>query len=197
MKHQLSDEHPLQPIRVKLAFDLIRSTGLIEHSHLLPPRAATIAELELVHSPEYVNLVRRLSDPSQRRRVSPQAIDAAGYASADNPISDALHEGTSLVVRASLVAAQAIQGGAALHAFSPSGGLHHAHRERASGSCTYNDAAIACQWLKSHRHRVAYVDVDVHHAHGVEEIVQRDPALLTISLHDSRHWRVPGPGLPP
>jgi len=56
MKHHLSDEHPLKPIRVKLAVDLIRSTGLIEHAHLLPPRRATIEELELVHSPHYVDL---------------------------------------------------------------------------------------------------------------------------------------------
>ena len=108
MKHYLSDEHPLQPVRVKLAVDLIKSTGLIEHSHLLPPRPATIGELELVHSGEYVELVRMLSDPAQRQGVSPEAIDAAGFASADNPISDELHEGTSLVVGASLVAAEAI-----------------------------------------------------------------------------------------
>src|SRR5438876_12334458 len=109
MKHQLSDEHPLQPIRVKLAVELVRSTGLIEYAHLLPPRAATIAELELVHSAEYVALVRKLSDPVQRRYVSAQAIDAAGFASADNPISDALHEGTAVVVGASLVAAEATE----------------------------------------------------------------------------------------
>ncbi len=132
MKHHLSDAHPLQPIRVKLAVDLIRSTGLIEHAHLLPPRAATIEELELVHSPEYVELVQRLSDPKQRTSVSPAAIDAAGYASADNPTSDELHDGSALVAGATLVAAEAIQSGMALHAFSPSGGLHHAHRDRAS-----------------------------------------------------------------
>jgi acetoin utilization protein AcuC len=196
MKHQLSDEHPLQPIRVKLAVELIRSTGLIEHSHLVPPRPATIGELELVHSPEYVDLVRKLSDPEQRRQVSPHAIDSAGFASADNPISDALHDGTAVVVGASLVAAEAIQNGAALHAFSPSGGLHHAHRDRASGFCTYNDAAIACQWLKQRGHRVAYVDVDVHHGDGVEGIFQSDPDVLTISLHESGRWLFPGTGFP-
>src|SRR5947208_2806508 len=131
MKHHLSDEHPLQPIRVKLAVDLIKSTGLIEHSHLVPPRAATVDELALVHSREYIDLVRKLSDPAGRRHVSPDEIDAAGFASADNPISDELHEGTSLVVGASMVAAEAIDSGAALHAFSPSGGLHHAHRNHA------------------------------------------------------------------
>src|SRR5256885_5377067 len=196
MKHQLSDEHTLQPIRVKLAVDLVRSTDLIEHSLLLPPRAATIAELELVHSAEFVELVRMLSAPTQRMEVLPKAIDAAGYASADNPISDALHEGTSLVVGASLVGAEAIQGGAALHAFSPSGGLHHAHRDRASGFCTYNDAAVACRWLKNRGDRVAYADVDVHHRGGGGAIFQSDPDVLTISLPESGRWLVPRTGFP-
>ena len=196
MKHHLSDEHPLQPIRVKLAVDLIKSTGLIEHSHLVPPRAATIDELALVHSREYIDLVRKLSDPAGRRHVSPDEMDAAGFASADNPISDELHEGTSLVVGASMVAAEAIDSGAALHAFSPSGGLHHAHRDRASGFCTYNDAAVACRWLKDRGHRVAYVDVDVHHGDGVEAIFQSDPDVLTISLHESGRWLFPGTGFP-
>jgi acetoin utilization protein AcuC len=196
MRHQLSDDHPLQPIRVKLAVELIRSTGLIEHAHLIPPRPATIAELELVHSAEYVDLVRKLSNPSERRLVSAHVIDAAGFASADNPISNALHDGTSVVVGASLVGAESIERGAALHAFSPSGGLHHAHRERASGFCTYNDAAIACQWLKQRGHRVAYVDVDVHHGDGVEGIFLSDPEVLTISLHESGRWLFPGTGFP-
>jgi acetoin utilization protein AcuC len=196
MKHRLSDQHPLQPIRVKLAVDLIRSTGLIEYAHLLPPRSATIEEIALVHSREYIDLVQKLSDPKQRDKVPPHDIDAAGFASADNPISDALHEGASLVVGASMVAAQAVHSGAALHAFSPSGGLHHAHRDRASGFCTYNDAAVACEWLKRQGHRVAYVDVDVHHGDGVEGIFQTEPDVLTISLHESGRYLFPGTGFP-
>ena len=196
MKHHLSDQHPLQPIRVKLAVDLIRSTGLIEHAHLLPPRRATLQELELVHSRRYIELVRKLSDPRQREQVSPEAVDDAGFASADNPISNELHEGAALVAGATLVAAQAIESGTALHAFSPAGGLHHAHRERASGFCTYDDPAIACQWLKDQGHRVAYVDVDVHHGDGVEDIFQADPDVLTISLHESGRYLFPGLGFP-
>ncbi len=196
MKHHLSDQHPLQPVRVKLAMDLIRSTGLLEHAHLLPPRRATIRELELVHSRGYIELVRKLSDPRRRGHVSPDEVDEAGFGSADNPISDELHEGAALVAGATLVAAQAIESGAALHAFSPSGGLHHAHRERASGFCTYDDPAIACQWLEDQGHRVAYVDVDVHHGDGVEHIFQSDPDVLTISLHESGRYLFPGTGFP-
>jgi len=196
MKHHLSDEHPLQPIRVKLAMDLISSTGLIDHCRLLPPRAATDTEIQLVHSPDYVRIVHQLSDPGRRGEVGSEAVDAAGFASADNPISDELHEGTALVVGASLVAAEAIESGSALHVFSPSGGLHHAHRDRASGFCTYNDAAVACRWLKDRGHRVAYIDVDVHHGDGVEAIFQSDPEVLTISLHESGQWLFPGTGFP-
>jgi len=196
MKHHLSDQHPLQPIRVKLAMDLIRSTGLIEYAHLLPPRRATIQELELVHSRRYIELVQKLSDPLRRDHVPQKEVDDAGFGSADNPISDELHEGAALVAGATLVAAQAIESGGALHAFSPAGGLHHAHRERASGFCTYDDPAIACQWLKNQGHRVAYVDVDVHHGDGVEHIFQADPDVLTISLHESGRYLFPGTGFP-
>ena len=196
MKHRLSDEHPLQPIRVRLAVELIKSTGLIEHCHLLPPRRATIEELELVHSPDYVDLVQKLSDPAERRRVPRDLVEAAGFASADNPISNQLHEGTSLVVGATLVGAEAVVNGAAKHAFSPSGGLHHAHRDRASGFCTYDDPAVACRWLKDRGHRVAYVDVDVHHGDGVEDIFYSDPDVLTISLHESGRFLFPGTGFP-
>jgi acetoin utilization protein AcuC len=196
MKHHLSDQHPLQPIRVKLTMDLIKSTGLIEHCHLLPPRHATVDELQLVHSPEYVDLVRKLSSPAQRSEVPRKRIEAAGFGSPDNPISDELHEGASLVVGASLVAAEAIESGAALHAFSPAGGLHHAHRDRASGFCTYDDPAIACRWLKDRGHRVAYIDVDVHHGDGVEGIFYDDPDVLTISLHESGRYLFPGTGFP-
>ncbi len=196
MKHHLSDQHPLQPIRVKLTMDLIRSTGLIDHCDLLPPRRATIKELELVHSQDYVDLVRKLSDPVRRERVSRERIEAAGFGSADNPISNELHEGTALVVGATLVGAEAIENGTALHVFSPSGGLHHAHRDRASGFCTYDDPAIACRWLKGRGHRVAYVDVDVHHGDGVEGVFYSDPDVLTISLHESGRYLFPGTGFP-
>ena len=196
MKHHLSDSHPLQPIRVQLTMELIRSTGLIEHCQLLPPRMATVKELELVHAREYVDLVRRLSDPAQRHKVPREKIVEAGFDAADNPISNELHEGTALVAGATLVAAEAIVSGAALHAFSPSGGLHHAMRARASGFCTYDDPAIVCRWLKEQGHRVAYIDVDVHHGDGVERIFDADPDVLTISLHESGRYLFPGTGFP-
>src|SRR5207247_7024383 len=164
-----------------------------------PPRATASRHDRRARARALARIHRPGAQAQRSRRPKtclPDEIDAAGFASADNPISDELHEGTSLVVGASMVAAEAIDSGAALHAFSPSGGLHHAHRDRASGFCTYNDAAVACRWLKDRGHRVAYVDVDVHHGDGVEAIFQSDPDVLTISLHESGRWLFPGTGFP-
>src|SRR5258708_36167127 len=109
MKHHLSDQHRLPPIRVKLAIALIRSTGLIEHAHLLPPRRATLQELELVHSRRYIDLVRRLSDPNRRDEASAEDVDEVGFGSADHPISHELHQGGALLARAPRVRAPAIE----------------------------------------------------------------------------------------
>ena len=59
LDYRLSEEHPLQPIRVQLAVELIRETGLIEGCELIAPRIATDAEIALCHSPEYIKIVQR------------------------------------------------------------------------------------------------------------------------------------------
>jgi acetoin utilization protein AcuC len=63
MGYQLSDEHPLQPLRAKLTVELIRELGLLEQAELVPPREATEAEIALAHTRPYVDLVSMLSDP--------------------------------------------------------------------------------------------------------------------------------------
>jgi acetoin utilization protein AcuC len=42
--------------------------------------------------------------------------------------------------------------------------------------------------------RVAYVDIDVHHGDGVQEIFYRDPDVLTISFHENGRYLFPGTG---
>ncbi len=44
--------------------------------------------------------------------------------------------------------------------------------------------------------KVAYVDVDVHHGDGVEQIFYDDPRVLTISLHETGQMLFPGTGFP-
>ena len=41
---------------------------------------------------------------------------------------------------------------------------------------------------------MAYLDIDVHHADGVQEILNEDPRVLTVSLHESGKYLFPGTG---
>jgi acetoin utilization protein AcuC len=100
-------------------------------------------------------------------------------------------------VGGSLDIAQAVWRGEAQHGVNFSGGLHHAMAERACGFCVYNDIAVAIRWLLDNgAQRVAYVDVDVHHGDGVQEIFWDDPRVLTISVHESGRMLFPGTGFP-
>ncbi len=194
MAYRLAEDHPLQPLRVKLTLDLIRELGLDAHAEVVPPRLAADEEIALCHSRAYVDLVRRLSDHG--RAGTGGAEEAAGFGTADNPIAPGMHEASAAIVGGSLVAAEAVHAGAALHAFNPAGGLHHAMRQRASGFCVYNDVAVAVAWLRRQGHRVACVDVDVHHGDGTQALFYSDPEVLTISLHESGRYLFPGTGFP-
>jgi acetoin utilization protein AcuC len=191
-----ADWHPLQPRRVKLAFELIQQTGLGAHAELLQPRQAADEELSLVHSPDYVELVKRLGHGDQLTRADLFQAAAAGFASEDNPVFPDMHEASALIAGGSLVAAEAVESGRAAHAFNPAGGLHHAMREMASGFCVYNDVAVAVAWLRRQGHRVAVVDVDVHHGDGTQASFYSDPEVLTISLHQLSRGFFPGTGFP-
>ena len=109
-----------------------------------------------------------------------------GLGTSDNPTFAGMHEASAHVVGASVEAARAVWEGEALHAANIAGGLHHAMPVAASGFCVYNDPAIAIRWLlDAGCARVAYLDLDVHHGDGVQEIFYDDPRVLTISLHES------------
>lgn len=70
------------------------------------------------------------------------------------------------------------------------GGTHHAFRDRASGFCLVNDAAILTQralqegWAR----RVAVVDLDVHQGDGTAALLATEPRAFTISVHGERNY---------
>jgi acetoin utilization protein AcuC len=104
-------------------------------------------------------------------------------------------EASALVAGGTIVAAEEIMSGRALHAFAPAGGLHHAHYARAAGFCIYNDPAVAIAAVRSrYGGRVIYIDVDAHHGDGVQELFYGDPNVLTISMHESGRYLFPGTG---
>ena len=189
--YDFGPEHPLRPARVTLTRQLISDYGLLEgpSAREVPAADATDDELLMVHTERYIDAVRRAG------HGEPGNWGAFGFGPGDNPLFPNMHEASARVAGASIAAAEAVWTGRADHAFNPSGGLHHAMPERASGFCVYDDPAIAIAWLLEHgASRVAYVDVDVHHGDGPQAVFYSDPRVLTISIHQDGRTLFPGTG---
>jgi len=62
-QYEMSDTHPLRPVRWKRTFDLMESAGLTTAPNvsLLPPRRATDDEIKLGHTSDYLGAVKALS----------------------------------------------------------------------------------------------------------------------------------------
>ena len=177
--------HPLTPRRFGPGIDLLRSVGAEPG---LVPEPAADDELRWCHASEYIETVRRFA-------VDPYGFPEAGIGEGGDcpPFAD-MHKASAAVAGGSIRAMEAILRGDHEHAFHPGGGLHHAHRARAAGFCIYNDPALAIARARRDGLRVMYIDLDVHHGDGVQELFWDDPAVLTFSIHESGRYLFPGTG---
>ncbi|MEK6441690.1 acetoin utilization protein AcuC [Pseudonocardia sp. T1-2H] len=189
LSYQLSEDHPLNPVRLDLTMRLAAELGVLDDVELLVPEPATEEDLLRVHEPSYLTAVR--SAPEMPFDVG------HGLGTDDNPIFFGMHEASALICGGSIAAAREIAEGRADRAVNLAGGLHHAMRNRAGGFCVYNDCSVAIAWLLEHGYdRIAYVDVDVHHGDGVQASFYDDPRVLTVSMHQHPLTLWPGTGWP-
>lgn len=194
---QLRRGHPLQPARARTCYQLLVAHGIFERgqAQLVLPQPAAASDVLRVHTPAYVEMVRRLSDPPAVPGTSDRAAAQHGFdAYGDNPPFQGMYDYYLLVCGAAIEATRAVEVGRAPVAFMPAGGVnHHAMPARASGFGVFNDAAVAIAWLRARGKRVMYLDLDVHHGDGVEAVFEDDDAVLTVSLHESTRYLFPGP----
>lgn len=186
-QYDFGPTHPLKPTRLKLTYELMKAVGLLDAENVktVPPREATREDLLLFHDDEYIGLVKRMSE------VGSGFLDMG-----DTPVFKGCYEASALGTGASLTAVDLVMSGKVTYAMNIAGGLHHAHPDRASGFCIFNDPAISIAYLKKNYglERILYLDVDAHHGDGVMYGFYSDPAVLDIDFHEDGHHLFPGTG---
>lgn len=171
--------------RYGLAYDLIESLGLFQGGlGRLTPTEATEDELRLAHTAEYIARVREADARADGH------LDGR-----DTPAWRGMYHRAARAVGGTLLGARAIMRGEVQHAFNPAGGLHHAHADRASGFCIFNDIVIATRVLQREfgLQRIAIIDVDGHHGDGTQALLWDEP-ILKVSLHQYDGRFYPGTG---
>ena len=186
-RYSFGDEHPFSPVRIDMVLDLLNALG--HRVETVEPEPATREDLLDVHQDVYVGRVEKLS------AGAPVADGGEfGLGTQDTPSFPGMDEAARWVVGGTLHGARLISEGRERRVLQLGGGLHHARGSFASGFCIYNDLAIAINSLTRSGLKVAYLDIDVHHADGVQEILNEDPRVLTVSLHESGKYLFPGTG---
>lgn len=215
LKYDFGPSHPMQPRRLVALLDLLETSGLWQQSNphtLLPFRPATFAELVMVHAPDYVEAVQKLSEPEEMMTSGKERAEREylalkyGFAEGDTPAVVGMHEVSALIAGGTLAAMCAVMGlpdggpfaaeeERPLHVFHMAGGWHHAWQERASGFCIYNDAAVGiAKVLQASEAKVLYIDFDAHHGDGVQKLFYDDPRVMTVSIHETGRYLFPGTG---
>jgi acetoin utilization protein AcuC len=187
LQYEFRDDHPLKPDRLALTYKLSKELGLLNHVDQIEPSMPTREDLEMFHSPQYIDAVIESGDTLTSK-------PSYGLGTMDNPVFPNLYDAAARYVGATLDAMKSMMNGSP-KAFVISGGLHHAHESMASGFCVFNDVVIAIKhFQKKKPSRVLYLDIDAHHGDGVQNAFYGSKDVLTISVHQHGQTLFPGTG---
>lgn len=183
--YHFGEQHPFGPKRYWAFKEECQRRKLDENSCVHSGQLATVEQLALFHSADYIKKVQTLSKTGK------------GYLDGgDTPALPGIFESASIMVGSSLKAVDHIMQGDCTHAFSPIAGLHHATRESAAGFCVFNDCGVVIEHLRKTYgiQRIAYIDIDAHHGDGVFYSFESDKDLIFIDLHQDGRTLYPGTG---
>lgn len=178
-EHNTGPDHPETSKRLKVIMNEMEKLNLFSKANkckLVEPDLARIEDLELVHIPEHIQLVKRVSEHGgglldlSDTVVSPESFEVARYA-----------------VGGAIKAINSVLSKNVKNAFAlvrPPG--HHAGPYYAAGFCLFNNVAVAAAHLveRFNFERVLILDIDAHHGNGTQEIFYNTDKVLYISLHE-------------
>jgi len=184
LEHVPGPGHPESPARLQAVLQALEDGEFAGLSWRDAP-LGSVAQLQLIHTPAYVDEVAALAP---KRGYRP--LDAG-----DTVMSPGTWEAVMRCVGAACAGVDAVVAHEATNVFCatrPCG--HHAEADRAMGFCVFNQAAIAAVHAqRAHGlKRVAVVDFDVHHGNGTQHAFQAHADRFYGSCHQSPFY--PGTG---
>jgi len=172
----LPPSHPFPMAKYPLLCERLLRQGLAGAGDLLQPVEASLDDLALVHTAEYLG------------RLAGGTLDAAAVRRIGVPWSPALWRRSRLAVQGTLDAAGvALEDGLAANL---AGGTHHAFPGHGEGFCVLNDVAVAIRVLRrdAQLRRALVIDLDVHQGNGTAAIFEHDTSVFTFSMHGERNY---------
>jgi acetoin utilization deacetylase AcuC-like enzyme len=168
--------HQFPMARYRLLRERLMASGVFHPEDLVVPPSASVDQLLLVHTADWVQRVLdgKLSSDELRRIGFPWSLQMV----------ERCRRSTGATIAASR---SALEDGIAVNL---AGGTHHAFPERGGGYCVFNDVAVAARTMqKEDRIRTALVlDGDVHQGDGTAAIFANDPSVRTFSLHAAKAY---------
>ena len=147
---------------------------------LVTPTPASDADLQLVHTEDYIQRVERLEsrDPW------------------DTPLSAGLVRAAKLLAGAGKLAGELTFSGQYRKSFVVGGGVQHANRTQERGFGVFSDVGLCTEHLKKNFgvQRILIIDTDAHAGEGLYDIFCEDPQVLFISVHQNPMTLYPGRG---
>jgi len=182
LDHDPGPEHPESRLRIEAVLEALRAWLPTDQLLWHEAGPATDAAVRRVHAAEYLDMLAVVGARGGGRLDEDTVMSATS-------LEAAMHTAGAAVLATQL----AMTDGAALAATRPPG--HHALADRAMGFCLLNNAVVAARAALEDlgAGRVLIVDWDVHHGNGTQALVEDDPRVRYVSLHQ---WPLyPGTGL--
>jgi acetoin utilization deacetylase AcuC-like enzyme len=171
----ITGAHPECAMRLAKIDEHLRETGLLSQLRLEPSPAVQLDRLFYIHTPEYVDALRRFAE------------SGGGRIEVDTVVSQRSYEVALQAVGAACDAVEKVLGAPprtrAVCLIRPPS--HHALANAAMGFCLLNSVAVAARTaLRDFRlDRVLIVDWDVHHGNGTQELFWEDERVGFLSIH--------------
>jgi len=179
LEHDTGEYHPERPDRVRAVLRGVEDSGL-DVVHIESPEI-TPGELAVVHDPEYIAMVKHLSESGGGAIDMDTVTSRASWEAALRAAG-----GVTALVEELATESEAL----GLAITRPPG--HHALRDKGMGFCLFNNVAVAAALLRAENQRVAILDWDVHHGNGTQALLGDDPGVLYVSLHQSPYYPYEG-----